>query len=284
MERDRDNFLQRLDEGQKVYRAIGDCAPAWGMVGTIIGMVTDVRQHVRPLEARPGHGDGAAGHALRRADRQHGLPAHRRQAAREARGRGHLALASSSTASCRSATPRARRSCARCCSPTCPTTTAPKWPKRPDRERTPWHAKRAAAHGGHGWFVTFADLMALLMSFFVMLAAYSTPGPEEAADRRRLDARRLRHASANRRYAGIVESDGIPDTSAPEEFRQAPPEEGPDFTAPEPVQPSRTMACRSRPSIAASRLPRRRCARPCRTCPRSRSYRRISSSRRPRTA
>ncbi|MDR6869022.1 chemotaxis protein MotA [Bosea sp. BE125] len=40
MERDRDNFLQRLDEGSKVYRAIGDCAPAWGMVGTIIGMVS----------------------------------------------------------------------------------------------------------------------------------------------------------------------------------------------------------------------------------------------------
>ena len=28
--------------------------------------------------------------------------------------------------------------------------------------------------GGHGWYVTFADLMALLMSFFVMVAAYST--------------------------------------------------------------------------------------------------------------
>lgn len=40
MERDRDNFLQRLDEGSKVYRAIGDCAPAWGMIGTILGMVT----------------------------------------------------------------------------------------------------------------------------------------------------------------------------------------------------------------------------------------------------
>lgn len=40
MERDRDNFLQRLDEGSKVYRAIGECAPAWGMIGTILGMVT----------------------------------------------------------------------------------------------------------------------------------------------------------------------------------------------------------------------------------------------------
>ena len=40
MERDRDNFLQRIEEGSKVYRAYGDCAPAWGMIGTIIGMVT----------------------------------------------------------------------------------------------------------------------------------------------------------------------------------------------------------------------------------------------------
>jgi chemotaxis protein MotA len=40
LECDRDNFLQRLDEGSKVYRAIGDCAPAWGMIGTILGMVT----------------------------------------------------------------------------------------------------------------------------------------------------------------------------------------------------------------------------------------------------
>ncbi len=40
LERDRDNFLMRLEEGSKVYRAIGDCAPAWGMIGTILGMVT----------------------------------------------------------------------------------------------------------------------------------------------------------------------------------------------------------------------------------------------------
>ena len=29
--------------------------------------------------------------------------------------------------------------------------------------------KEAAHGGGHGWFVTFADLMGLLVSFFVML-------------------------------------------------------------------------------------------------------------------
>ena len=40
MEKDRDVFLQRLEEGSKVYRAYGDCAPAWGMIGTILGMVT----------------------------------------------------------------------------------------------------------------------------------------------------------------------------------------------------------------------------------------------------
>lgn len=39
MERDRDNFLYRLHEADRVYRAIGDCAPAFGMIGTLIGMV-----------------------------------------------------------------------------------------------------------------------------------------------------------------------------------------------------------------------------------------------------
>ena len=39
LERDRDNFLQRLEEGSKIYRHIGDAAPAWGMIGTLLGMV-----------------------------------------------------------------------------------------------------------------------------------------------------------------------------------------------------------------------------------------------------
>ena len=42
LERDRDNFLTHLDEGQKIYRAIGDCAPAFGMIGTLIGMVANL--------------------------------------------------------------------------------------------------------------------------------------------------------------------------------------------------------------------------------------------------
>lgn len=39
MERDRDNFLHRIHDGDRIYRAVGDCAPAFGMIGTLIGMV-----------------------------------------------------------------------------------------------------------------------------------------------------------------------------------------------------------------------------------------------------
>ncbi len=59
-------------------------------------------------------------------------------------------------------------------------------------------------HGGHGWFVTFADLMALLMSFFVMVAAYSTQDQKKL----QLVAGSMRDAfgtTKESRYAGIVE-------------------------------------------------------------------------------
>ena len=39
LEKEMDTFLTHLDEGQKIYRSIGDCAPAWGMIGTLLGMV-----------------------------------------------------------------------------------------------------------------------------------------------------------------------------------------------------------------------------------------------------
>lgn len=39
LERERDLFLERLGEGEKIFRSIGDCAPAFGMVGTLLGMV-----------------------------------------------------------------------------------------------------------------------------------------------------------------------------------------------------------------------------------------------------
>ncbi len=39
MEKDKDNIYLQLDEAQKIFRSYGDCAPAFGMVGTLLGMV-----------------------------------------------------------------------------------------------------------------------------------------------------------------------------------------------------------------------------------------------------
>ncbi len=53
LERDRDNFLTHLDEGQKIYRGVGDCAPAFGMVGTLIGMVQMFANMTDPSKLGP---------------------------------------------------------------------------------------------------------------------------------------------------------------------------------------------------------------------------------------
>lgn len=53
LERDRDNFLHHLDEGQKIYRAVGDCAPAFGMIGTLIGMVQMFANMTDPSKLGP---------------------------------------------------------------------------------------------------------------------------------------------------------------------------------------------------------------------------------------
>jgi chemotaxis protein MotA len=53
LERDRDNFITHLDEGQKIYRAVGDCAPAFGMVGTLIGMVQMFANMTDPSKLGP---------------------------------------------------------------------------------------------------------------------------------------------------------------------------------------------------------------------------------------
>ena len=53
LERDRDNFLTHLDEGQKIYRAVGDCAPAFGMVGTLVGMVQMFANMTDPSKLGP---------------------------------------------------------------------------------------------------------------------------------------------------------------------------------------------------------------------------------------
>jgi chemotaxis protein MotB len=69
--------------------------------------------------------------------------------------------------------------------------------------------KEAAHGGGHGWFVTFADLMGLLVSFFVMLVAFSTQDQQKL----QIVAGSMREAFGTQtttRYSGIVEVDGLP--------------------------------------------------------------------------
>jgi chemotaxis protein MotB len=70
--------------------------------------------------------------------------------------------------------------------------------------------KRGDTHGGgHGWFVTFADLMGLMMSFFVMLVAFSTMDNNKL----KIVAGSMRDAfgvQTEARYSGIIESDGLP--------------------------------------------------------------------------
>ena len=70
--------------------------------------------------------------------------------------------------------------------------------------------KKGQAHaGGHGWFVTFADLMGLLVAFFVMLVAFSTQ------DQAKLNivAGSMREAFGVQdriRYSGVIEVPGLP--------------------------------------------------------------------------
>jgi len=39
LERERDLYLERLSEGQRIFKALGDAAPAFGMIGTLVGLV-----------------------------------------------------------------------------------------------------------------------------------------------------------------------------------------------------------------------------------------------------
>ena len=69
--------------------------------------------------------------------------------------------------------------------------------------------KDAGHGGGHGWFVTFADLMGLLVAFFVMLVAYSTQDQKKL----QIVAGSMREAfgvQTETRHSGIVEVNGLP--------------------------------------------------------------------------
>src|ERR1700756_3705746 len=103
--------------------------------------------------------------------------------------------------------------------------------------------KRGDGHGGgHGWFVTFADLMGLMMSFFVMLVAFSTQDQQKL----KIVAGSMRDAFGvqQARYSGIIESDGVPTRPKLKNTDHVPPEESSNTPTPDEQERSRTAGAR----------------------------------------
>jgi chemotaxis protein MotB len=93
--------------------------------------------------------------------------------------------------------------------------------------------KRRGGHaGGHGWFVTFADLMALLVSYFVMLVAFSNQDSQKL----QVVAGSMRDAFGvqdKTRYSGIVEIGGLPTRPKLKNAAHIPPEESSPTPSPD---------------------------------------------------
>jgi chemotaxis protein MotB len=104
--------------------------------------------------------------------------------------------------------------------------------------------KRGDGHGGgHGWFVTFADLMGLMMSFFVMLVAFSTMDNNKL----KIVAGSMRDAFGSQtevRYSGIIESDGLPTRPKLKNTEHISPEESSNTPTPDEQERSRTAGAR----------------------------------------
>ncbi|HTM79036.1 MAG TPA: MotA/TolQ/ExbB proton channel family protein [Devosia sp.] len=54
LERERDLDYERLEEGSKIFRALGDAAPGLGMVGTLIGLISMFGHMDDPKKIGPG--------------------------------------------------------------------------------------------------------------------------------------------------------------------------------------------------------------------------------------
>src|SRR5437879_3671144 len=104
--------------------------------------------------------------------------------------------------------------------------------------------KRGGAHaGGHGWYVSFADLMGLMMSFFVMLVAFSTMDNNKL----KIVAGSMRDAfgvQTEARYTGIIESDGLPTRPKLKNAAHNAPQEA--STTPTPDEQERSLAAGAR--------------------------------------
>jgi chemotaxis protein MotA len=53
LEKERDLTLERLEEGARVYKALGDSGPAFGMIGTLVGLVQMLQQMDDPSKIGP---------------------------------------------------------------------------------------------------------------------------------------------------------------------------------------------------------------------------------------
>jgi chemotaxis protein MotB len=104
--------------------------------------------------------------------------------------------------------------------------------------------KRGDSHGGgHGWFVTFADLMGLMMSFFVMLVAFSTMDNNKL----KIVAGSMREAfgaTQEVRYSGMIESDGLPTRPKLKNTAHIPPDESSNTPTPDEQERSQTAGAR----------------------------------------
>jgi chemotaxis protein MotB len=104
--------------------------------------------------------------------------------------------------------------------------------------------KRGDGHGGgHGWFVTFADLMGLMMSFFVMLVAFSTMDNNKL----KIVAGSMREAfgvQTDARYSGIIESDGLPTRPKLKNVANISPDEASNMPTPDQQDRSRIAGAR----------------------------------------
>src|SRR5258708_3687893 len=104
--------------------------------------------------------------------------------------------------------------------------------------------KRGGAHaGGHGWYVSFADLMGLMMSFFVMLVAFSNQDQQKL----KIVAGSMREAfgvQTEARYTAIVETDGLPTRPKLKNAAHIPPEEASNTPSPDEQERNLTAGAR----------------------------------------
>jgi len=105
--------------------------------------------------------------------------------------------------------------------------------------------KRGEAHaGGHGWYVSFADLMGLMMSFFVMLVAFSNQDQQKL----KIVAGSMRDAFGvqTARYSGIIETDGLPTRPRLKNAAHIPPEQASNTPSPDQEDHHRIQGARTK--------------------------------------